>query len=219
MATIELIINNKLLHDFNFSYLENKVDVVKKDNKQLHIKTKQEEVLNLENILKESKHEVIQENFDLALKMLDYLLKLFDYLHKNKTTIIFLNIEDFLVINNDIIIFNNSDKIFSIDETQIDTQQINISIVTNLISSSSLFFLSNNQIENMSETIDLNTLNILSNNSIGYLLLYILNSKLKLNNGINIIQANSLLKKINGNKIYYFIERCISNTHNKLIYI
>ena len=219
MATIELIINNKLLHDFNFSYLENKVDVVKKDNKQLHIKTKQEEVLNLENILKESKHEVIQENFDLALKMLDYLLKLFDYLHKNKTTIIFLNIEDFLVINNDIIIFNNSDKIFSIDETQIDTQQINISRVTNLISSSSLFFLSNNQIENMSETIDLNTLNILSNNSIGYLLLYILNSKLKLNNGINIIQANSLLKKINGNKIYYFIERCISNTHNKLIYI
>ena len=219
MATIELTINNKLLYDFNFSYLENKANVIKKDNQQLHIKTLQKDVLNLEDILKQSNNEVIQENFDLALKMLDYLLKLINYLHKNKTTIIFFNIEDLVVINDDIIIFNNSDKIFSTDETQIETQQINISIVSNLISSSSLFFLSNNQIENIPENIDLNTLNILSNNSIGYLLLYILNNRVKLNNGINIIQANTLLKKINGNKIYYFIQRCISNNYNKLIYI
>ena len=212
MQSKTITIDNKLLFDFNKLYLK---DVGTDDLEdvrfpELQIKVKKQQNVTLDNIVKESKI-LLNENYHLAVNLSNYLVQLITYLIENNKVIPYYELNDFEIVNNDIL-FTNTSKIIDFK----DLSNYNFEVD----SKSKIIFLSNNEIVEL-KNIEKNRNSIinLSIKSLSYVLLYILNKNIILKNGINILQAYKSLDIISGTKLYYFLEKTKEGTNKKLIYI
>ena len=212
MQSKTITIDNKLLFDFNKLYLK---DVSSDDLEdvrfpELQIKVKKQQNLTLDNIVKESKI-LLNENYHLAVNLSNYLVQLITHLIENNKVIPYYELDDFEIVNNDIL-FTNTSKIIDFK----DLSNYNFEVD----SKSKIIFLSNNEIVEL-KNIEKNRNSIinLSIKSLSYVLLYILNKNIILKNGINILQAYKSLDIISGTKLYYFLEKTKEGTNKKLIYI
>ena len=207
-----ITINDKLLFDFNLLYLKDinaeSIENIEFPGLQINVKNQQIEGLN--NMVKKSKI-LLNENYHLAVNLSNYLVQLISYLMENNKVIPYYELDDFEVVNNDIL-FTNKSKIVDFKDLPDYDFEIN--------SKSKLIFLSNNEIIGL-EKIEKNSDTIIDLNikSLSYVLLYILNKDITLKNGINILQAYKSLDIISGTKLYYFLEKTREGTNKKLIYI
>ena len=212
MPTKTIIINNTLLFDFNKLYLKDLDNeyFINAKYPELQIKVEKEENIKLNSIVKESKI-LLNENYHLAVNLSNYLVQLIMYLIENNKVIPYYELDDFEIINNNIL-FTNTDKIIDFKDLSNYNFEIN--------KTSKIIFLSNNeisQLKNIEKTRN-STIN-LTIKSLSYVLLYILNKNIILKNGINILQAYKSLDIISGTKLYYFLEKTKQGTNEKLIYI
>ena len=212
MQSKTITIDNKLLFDFNKLYLK---DVSSDDLEdvrfpELQIKVEKQQNFTLDNIVKESKI-LLNENYHLAVNLSNYLVQLITHLIENNKVIPYYELDDFEIVNNDIL-FTNTSKIIDFK----DLSNYNFEVD----SKSKIIFLSNNEIVEL-KNIEKNRNSIikLSIKSLSYVLLYILNKNIILKNGINILQAYKSLDIISGTKLYYFLEKTKEGTNKKLIYI
>lgn len=212
MQTKTIIVDNKLLFDFNLLHLKdlNVNNVKNVEFPKLEIKLTKQENTTLNNLVKKSKI-LLNENYHLAVNLSNYLVQLITHLIENNKVIPYYELDDFEVVNNNVL-FTNTSKI--IDFKDLPDYKFEID------SKSKLIFLSNNEIiglkkieKNSDTIIDLNI------KSLSYVLLYILNKDITLKNGINILQAYKSLDIISGTKLYYFLEKTREGTNKKLIYI
>ena len=212
MQSKTITIDNKLLFDFNKLYLK---DVSIDDLEdvrfpELQIKVKKQQNLTLDNIVKESKI-LLNENYHLAVNLSNYLVQLITHLIENNKVIPYYELNDFEIVNNDIL-FTNTNKIVDFK----DLSNYNFEVD----SKSKIIFLSNNEIVELKNIgKNRNSIINLSIKSLSYVLLYILNKNIILKNGINILQAYKSLDIISGTKLYYFLEKTKEGTNKKLIYI
>ena len=198
MPTKTIIINNTLLFDFNKLYLKDLDNeyFINAKYPELQIKVEKEENIKLNSIVKESKI-LLNENYHLAVNLSNYLVQLIMYLIENNKVIPYYELDDFEIINNNIL-FTNTDKIIDFKDLSNYNFEIN--------KTSKIIFLSNNeisQLKNIEKTRN-STIN-LTIKSLSYVLLYILNKNIILKNGINILQAYKSLDIISGTKLYYFL--------------
>tara|TARA_Y100000389_G_C17371252_1_gene469164 strand:- start:368 stop:1006 length:639 start_codon:yes stop_codon:yes gene_type:complete len=212
MPTKTIIINNTLLFDFNKLYLKDLDNeyFINAKYPELQIKVEKEENIKLNSIVKESKI-LLNENYHLAVNLSNYLVQLIMYLIENNKVIPYYELDDFEIINNNIL-FTNTDKIIDFKDLSNYNFEIN--------KTSKIIFLSNNeisQLKNIEKT--RNSIINLTIKSLSYVLLYILNKNIILKNGINILQAYKSLDIISGTKLYYFLEKTKEGTNKKLIYI
>ena len=212
MPTKTIIINNTLLFDFNKLYLKDLDNeyLINTKYPELQIKVEKEENIKLNSIVKESKI-LLNENYHLAVNLSNYLVQLIMYLIENNKVIPYYELDDFEIINNNIL-FTNTDKIIDFKDLSNYNFEIN--------KTSKIIFLSNNeisQLKNIEKT--RNSIINLTIKSLSYVLLYILNKNIILKNGINILQAYKSLDIISGTKLYYFLEKTKEGTNKKLIYI
>lgn len=212
MPTKTIIINNTLLFDFNKLYLKDLDNeyFINAKYPELQIKVEKEENIKLNSIVKESKI-LLNENYHLAVNLSNYLVQLIMYLIENNKVIPYYELDDFEIINNNIL-FTNTDKIIDFKDLSNYNFEIN--------KTSKIIFLSNNeisQLKNIEKT--RNSIINLTIKSLSYVLLYILNKNIILKNGINILQAYKSLDIISGTKLYYFLEKTKQGTNKKLIYI
>ncbi len=212
MPTKTIIINNTLLFDFNKLYLKDLDNeyFINAKYPELQIKVEAEENIKLNSIVKESKI-LLNENYHLAVNLSNYLVQLIMYLIENNKVIPYYELDDFEIINNNIL-FTNTDKIIDFKDLSNYNFEIN--------KTSKIIFLSNNeisQLKNIEKT--RNSIINLTIKSLSYVLLYILNKNIILKNGINILQAYKSLDIISGTKLYYFLEKTKEGTNKKLIYI
>lgn len=212
MPTKTIIINNTLLFDFNKLYLKDLDNeyFINAKYPELQIKVEKEENIKLNSIVKESKI-LLNENYHLAVNLSNYLVQLIMYLIDNNKVIPYYELDDFEIINNNIL-FTNTDKIIDFKDLSNYNFEIN--------KTSKIIFLSNNeisQLKNIEKT--RNSIINLTIKSLSYVLLYILNKNIILKNGINILQAYKSLDIISGTKLYYFLEKTKEGTNKKLIYI
>ena len=212
MQNKTIIIDNKLLFDFNLLHLKDLDGDYLENVKfpKLQIKLAKQENTTLNNMVKKLKI-LLNENYHLAVNLSNYLKQLITHLIENNKVIPYYELDDFEVVNNNVL-FTNTSKIVDFK----DLPDYNFEID----SKSKLIFLSNNEIIELKK-IEKNSDTIidLSIKSLSYVLLYILNKDITLKNGINILQAYKTLDIISGTKLYYFLEKTREGTNKKLIYI
>ena len=111
MQNKTIIIDNKLLFDFNLLHLKDLDGDYLENVKfpKLQIKLAKQENTTLNNMVKKSKI-LLNENYHLAVNLSNYLVQLITHLIENNKVIPYYELDDFEVVNNNVL-FTNTSKI------------------------------------------------------------------------------------------------------------